>query len=548
MRKMFWALLAMWALPVAAAEISVVSGNGARAAVIELAREFERASGHKVTLHFAVNPEVKRDVDAGRPFDVAILNPPFLDALIREGKVVKQTRTVLGRAGIGVGIREGAPKPDISTVEGFKRALLAAKAVAYPGEGASGKYFVSVIQRLGMMAEMKPKLRPMPAEYNVEVVASGEADMVVVVASRISGVPGVQLVGRIPEELQTWIGFTAGLSANAKEPEAARALLASFTTASAEEILKKTGIQPFVEDFALSRPVELVVHSAAGGGSDVFARELIRMVEAEKLSPQPLRILNKTVGQSAESMAYLAAKKGDDHTIAVFTNTWIATPLTRKDAAHSVKDFTPLVRLVLEPTIAVVRADAPWRNMNDFIAAAKKDPGALKQAGGSPTAIESLTGLLLQSATGAKWTFIQTPAVSDRLANLAAGKVDIVIPQPQDANAYVAAGKARVIAALTEKRLSILPDVPTIREQGISMPIIANARGILGPPDMPRAAALYWEDFFLRLSRTASWKKYLQENHVEDVFLRGAALTPWFDEQIDATRNTLRTAGVTVAR
>src|SRR5690348_83056 len=121
MRKMFWALLAMWALPAAAAEISVVSGNGARAAVIELARQFERASGHKVTLHFAVNPEVKRDVDAGRPFDVAILNPPFLDALIREGKVVKQTRTVLGRAGIGVGIREGAPKPDISTVEGFKR-------------------------------------------------------------------------------------------------------------------------------------------------------------------------------------------------------------------------------------------------------------------------------------------------------------------------------------------------------------------------------------------------------------------------------------------
>jgi putative tricarboxylic transport membrane protein len=106
----------------------------------------------------------------------------------------------------------------------------------------------------------------------------------------------------------------------------------------------------------------------------------------------------------------------------------------------------------------------------------------------------------------------------------------------------------RAIAALTERRLAILPDVPTIREQGISVPIIANARGILGPPGMPPAAAAYWEDLFQRLSRTASWKKYLQDNHVEDVFLRGAAMTPWFDEQIDAMRGTLRAAGVSLAR
>jgi putative tricarboxylic transport membrane protein len=96
--------------------------------------------------------------------------------------------------------------------------------------------------------------------------------------------------------------------------------------------------------------------------------------------------------------------------------------------------------------------------------------------------------------------------------------------------------------------LKVLPDVPTIREQGIAIPIIANVRGILGPPGMPKAAALYWEDFFVRLSQTASWKKYVEENQVEDVFLRGAALTPFFDEQIEAMRRTLREAGVAVAR
>jgi putative tricarboxylic transport membrane protein len=254
--------------------------------------------------------------------------------------------------------------------------------------------------------------------------------------------------------------------------------------------------------------------------------------------------VNKTVGASAEAMAYLAAKRGDDHTVAVFTNTWLTTPLTRKDPPHTIRDFTPIVRLVLEPTIAVVRADSPYRNLNDFVEAARKNPGALKQAGGSVTAIESMTGLLLQSATGSKWTFVPTPAVSDRMVNLVAGKVDIVIPQPQDANEHIAAGKARAIAAITEQRLAALPDVPTVKEQGISMSIIANVRGMVAPPEMPAAARSYWEELFARLSATPSWRKYVADNQVEDVFLRGAELAPYLEEQTGLMRRVLREAGV----
>src|SRR5712692_420766 len=230
-----------------AAEIKVLSGNGARAAVSELGAQFERASGHKVTIRFEVNPEVKRKIEAGESFDVAILNPPVLDDLIKQGKIAGDTRAVIGRSGIGVAVREGAPEPDISSVAAFKRTLLNAKSVAYPGEGASGKYFVGLVDRLGIAAEMKPKMRPMPAEYNVEVVARGEVELVVVVASRISGVPGVQLVGRIPQELQTWIGFTAGVASAAKEPEAARAMLRFFTAPAAAPVLKAMGVEPFVE-------------------------------------------------------------------------------------------------------------------------------------------------------------------------------------------------------------------------------------------------------------------------------------------------------------
>ena len=300
--------------------------------------------------------------------------------------------------------------------------------------------------------------------------------------------------------------------------------------------------------FAPTRPVELVVHSAPGGGSDVFARAVVEMAGREGLLAQPLRVVNKTAGASAEAMAYLAGKRGDDHTLAIFTNTWLATPLTRKEAAHTVLDFTPVARLVLEPTIAVVRADSPYRTLPDFVAAAKAAPGTLKQAGGSVTAIESLSGLLIQEATGARWTFVPTPAVRDRMANLVAGRVDIVIPQPQDANEHIAAGRARAIAALTERRLRVMPDVPTVREQGIAVPIIANARGVLAPPGMPPAAVRYWEDFFERLTRTASWKRYVEENQVEDIFQRGAAMGPFLDEQAELTRRVLRAAGVATVR
>ncbi len=302
------------------------------------------------------------------------------------------------------------------------------------------------------------------------------------------------------------------------------------------------------QSYQPSKPIELVVHSAPGGGSDVFARAVVEMVQKEKLLPLPVHVVNKTEGASVEALSYMMEKPGDDHTLAIFTNTWVATPLTSKSAKYTAKDLTPLVRLVLEPTIAVVRADSPYKNMNDFVEAAKREPGVLKQAGGSATAIESLTGLLIQSATGAKWAFVSTPSVKDRIANLLSGNVQIIIPQPQDVNEHIAAGKVRPIAALTEKRLTVLPNVPTIKEQGINVPIIANARGVLAPPRIASDVAGYWEDFFVRLIKTPSWKKYVEENQVEDVFLKGAELSAFLDEQITVMRSVLQMAGVSVAR
>ena len=248
MKRTAWilAIATALALPAAAhaAEIKVLSGTGPRSAVRELVAQFERASGHKVAIQFHVNAEVKRKIDGGEAFDAVVGNPEVIDELIREGKVSAASRASIGRAGVGVAVREGAAKPDIASVEGFRKTLLAAKSVAFPGEGASGRYFVSLLDRLGIAGEMKPKLRPMPASDAVEIVARGEAEMVVVVMPRMSGVPGIDIAGPLPAELQTHIGFAAGVSASAKEPAAAQALVRFLASPEAAPVLRAKGIDP----------------------------------------------------------------------------------------------------------------------------------------------------------------------------------------------------------------------------------------------------------------------------------------------------------------
>jgi molybdate transport system substrate-binding protein len=226
------------------AELKVLSGNGAKAAVRELCTQFERATGTTIDLRFDVNADVIKKAEAGESFDVVVGNPPTIERLIKSGKIVAGSSSNIGSAGLGVAVRSGAPKPDIGSVDAFKRALLAANAIAFPGEGASGRYFVSLVERMGIAAEMKSKLKPRAAEDTVEVVARGDADMVVVVSSRIYDVAGVDPVGPIPPELQTRIGFVAGLSASAKEPEAAKALIRFLSAPAASQTLKAKGVEP----------------------------------------------------------------------------------------------------------------------------------------------------------------------------------------------------------------------------------------------------------------------------------------------------------------
>jgi molybdate transport system substrate-binding protein len=225
-----------------AAEIKVLSGTGVRGVVSELGQQFEGATGHKLVMDFAGFTVLKRRIDAGEAFDIAILSPALIDDLIQTGKVAADMRATLGRAGIGVAVRKGAPKPDISSVEAFKRAMLNAKSVAYSKEGGSGKVLLAALDRLGIAADMKPKLKAYGRPE--EAAVAGEAELGVTGIGPILAATGAELVGGLPPELQSYIVFTIGAHAASKEPEAARALIRFLTAPAAAPVMKANGLEP----------------------------------------------------------------------------------------------------------------------------------------------------------------------------------------------------------------------------------------------------------------------------------------------------------------
>jgi putative tricarboxylic transport membrane protein len=302
------------------------------------------------------------------------------------------------------------------------------------------------------------------------------------------------------------------------------------------------------QEFKPSKQIEAVVHTGPGGGSDLLARAIAELLQKEKLISQRMQVVNKPGGGPAVAMSYLAEKKGETHTIGFFTGVWVTNPLTTAEATVTVKDLTPIVRLVLEPAVIAVKADSPYKNLKDFIEAAKKSPNQLRQSGGTITSRDNLIRLLIQKATGTQWTFISFPSGGERLSNLLGGHVQMMVIEPQEAGEQIRAGNLRVIASLTEKRLAALPNVPTIKEQGIDIPLIPQARGVLAPPAAPREVVQYWEGVFERFEKTASWKQYLEQNQFEEGYLKGPPLSKFLDDLTVQMRDVLKEAGAKVVR
>ena len=231
--------------PAGAAEIKVLSAGAYKSVVVAIQPEFEKQTGHKLVIDNDTVGALARRVEDGEAFDVIIVSPGAVDDLIKKGKVASGTRQTLARVGIGVMVKDAAPKPDISTVDAFKKTVLGAKTVAYidpASGGSSGIYLASLFEKLGIANAVKPKARLKQGGYVADLIVSGEAELGIHQISEISPVKGVALVGPLPAEIQNYTTYAAGLSSSARDVETAKALIQALAGSMAAPVLKSKGM------------------------------------------------------------------------------------------------------------------------------------------------------------------------------------------------------------------------------------------------------------------------------------------------------------------
>jgi len=224
-----------------AAEVKVLSTVGMQPATPELFAQFEAATGHRVVVTYGLAAVLKTKFLEGAPADVLILTAPIIEDLAKQGKVVPESKKDVARSGVGVAVKAGAARPDIGTPDALKAAVLAAKSIGYSREGASGVAFARVVERLGIAEQVRAKYKDTGTKAG-EMVAAGEIELAAAQIPELMAVPGVEVVGPLPAELQTVTIFSVGLTAGAQDAAAAKALIEFLAGPRAAPVYKVKGL------------------------------------------------------------------------------------------------------------------------------------------------------------------------------------------------------------------------------------------------------------------------------------------------------------------
>jgi molybdate transport system substrate-binding protein len=225
--------------------VHVMASNGVKAVIDELKPQAERAIGRPLAIEYDTSSVVKKRIEDGAVFDVAILTSDVIDDLAKAARIDPGTRMEIARCGIGMGVRAGAAKPDIKTSAALKKTLLASKSVTYAENGASRKYILQMFDKFGIADAMKAKTIPeQGSERSNARVADGSAEMILTLVSEILPAPGVQLVGPLPNDVQHYVNFAVGTSKNSKNTDADKALTKFLSSPAVEGTLKAKGMQP----------------------------------------------------------------------------------------------------------------------------------------------------------------------------------------------------------------------------------------------------------------------------------------------------------------
>ena len=302
------------------------------------------------------------------------------------------------------------------------------------------------------------------------------------------------------------------------------------------------------QGFKPTRPVELVVHSGPGAGNDIIGRQIRIITDKENLLPVRMTVVNKTGGNGATAMAYLAERKGEPHVIALYTAAWLTAPLMSKEVRVQFLDLTPIANLLSEPVVIVVKGDSAYKTLADFIAAAKKTPDKLLQVGSSPESRANLLRLILQRQTGTRWSHVPFTGASERVTAVLGGHAHIYFGDPAEVLEHVNSGGLRVVGQIAEKRLSVFPNAPTMQELGYTLPIITSTRGAIAPPGISKDVRDYWESFFARLVKTEAWRKFVADNYFDEEYLSSGEIPKMAEEAVALRRKLYAEFGIKTAR
>jgi putative tricarboxylic transport membrane protein len=291
-----------------------------------------------------------------------------------------------------------------------------------------------------------------------------------------------------------------------------------------------------------TKPITLVVHAGAGGGSDIFARTLAAANDKDKYFPQPIVVENKPGGSGAIAFAYVAGKKGDPYFLLTAVTSFLTTPILRK-ASFDYKDFTPIANFAFDEYLAMVRADSKYKTMKELVEAARANPQQITVGGTQLGSSDSICAYLIEKATGVKFNFVVFNSGGEVNAALLGGHIDWAVSNPGEALELAKAKKIRNLGVYSEKRLAGAPDVPTMKEQGIDAVYVQN-RGLVAPGGIPADARQVLQDGLHKYTQSDTFKQYIENNLLSAAWMDGPTFGKWLAGEHDRYQQVLKAMGL----
>jgi len=303
------------------------------------------------------------------------------------------------------------------------------------------------------------------------------------------------------------------------------------------------GAYPAAAQSFPSQPLEFVAHTAPGGGTDQFVRLMAEILTREKLVSQAPIISNRVGGGGAIAYNYVKGKRGDPHVLlAVATGTFMSA-LTRSDLGFSIDDFTPVAFLAMDPQVVAVSGDSKFNNVKDLIDAARREPNSIVSAIASATGSGRLFQYMLEKETGAKFKYVSFKSGSEAGTAVAGGHIHLTTENHSEVAAHLESKKVRVLAVTGERRMAVLPNVPTMKELGYPI-VVGTGRGVAMPAGVPREAVAAVENMLRRAMTSKIWKDYSASNNFEENFMDGAQFRKYLDSRREEFRGFLLHVGL----